>query len=170
MRRTLTALALCWPAAALAQETAGTMSGTIDGQQVAYSIMDGDEIQTGWSETEDGIEVRIEAYPADAPMDEADRLRLHFVAEADSRDPEMRRGEVSLRRDGQTLTATDDAVALSIGSLEVTGDSLLFTGNIRTTMSEGEENVSVVSDEGITLSADLQATVIRSDGAEGTSD
>ncbi len=163
MRTTLTALALCLPAAAFAQETVGTLSGTIDGVQVAYTIMDGDGIETGWSETDGGTEVQIEAYPADAPMDEADRLRLTFLADAASMEPEKQSADIELNRDGSTLTATDDAVDLTIGSLEATGDSLLFTGNIRTTMSEGEENVGVLAEDGVTLSADVQSTLIRTD-------
>ncbi len=165
MRQTLSALALFLPTVAVAQETVGTLSGTLDGVQVDYTIVDGEDIRTGWREAEDGIEVEIEAYPADAPMDmdNADRLRLRFVADTASRNPEAMEADAELRRDGQTVTATDDAVALSLGSVEVTDDSLLLTGNIRTTMAEGSENVEVLSDEGITLSADMQATVIRAD-------
>ncbi|WP_375260628.1 hypothetical protein [Palleronia sp.] len=168
MRHALTALALALPLPALAQDpaTVGAMSGTLDGVQVAYVIADGADARTGWREMEEGIEVMLVAYPADSPMNDANEVTFTFTAETASRNPELLRGEMALNRDGKTLTASDEAINLDLDNLEVSGDSLLFTGNIRATLSAGEEDVTVVAEEGTTLSADIQATIIRAEEAD----
>ena len=171
MRHALTALALTLPLPALAQDpaTVGTLSGTLDGVQVSYSIADGADAGTSWEETEEGIEVSLTAYPSNSPMDDANEVTFTFTADTASRNPELTSGEMALNRDGETLTATDDAINLDLDSLEVSGDSLLFTGNIRATLSTSDENVTVVSEDGTTLSADIQATIIRSTDTETSS-
>ncbi|SEN33256.1 hypothetical protein [Palleronia pelagia] len=143
--------------------TIGSLDGTLDGVQVAYVIVDGEDRPTGWTETDTGIELTLRAYPADGPQGEDDSLTITVTADPSSRQGEMQSGEVTLTRNGDTLTATDEAIDLTVNSLEVTGDSLLIEGNIRATMGPGDADLSVVSDEGVTLSADLQATVIRSE-------
>ena len=102
-------------------------------------------------------------------MDDANEVTFTFTADTASRNPELISGEMALNRDGETLTATDEAINLDLDSLEVSGDSLLFTGNIRATLSTSDENVTVVSEDGTTLSADIQATIIRSTDTETSS-
>lgn len=165
MRRILTALVMTLPAAAFAQETVGAMSGTLEGEQVAYSILSGEDHETGWRETDDGIEVTLDAYPADSPVsDEQGLLRIVFTADSASTNPQMRSAEASLNRDGTTLTAGDDAVDMVLDSLEVSGEGTLLVGNVRATLSEGDEDVSVVSPEGVAISYDIQANLFRQDG------
>ncbi|QFU09921.1 hypothetical protein PARPLA_00516 [Rhodobacteraceae bacterium THAF1] len=148
---------------AMAQETVGSIDGILDGRQVSFVVMDGEDAQTGWSDTEDGIQVTLDAYPADSPMSDENRLLIEFTAQTATRMPEMTEGTVTLTRGDDPLTATDDAIDLSLNNLEVQGESLLVTANIRVTMAQTEENVSVVSPAGVTMSADLQATVIRAE-------
>ncbi|SPJ23328.1 hypothetical protein [Palleronia abyssalis] len=158
------AAAIGLPTTLAAQTTVGTMSGTLEGPPAAYSILDGEDIATGWREVEDGVEVTLEAYPAETPVSDDQRLTVTFTADPGTRSPDLISGQIELMRDGEALTATDDAINLSVDSFEIQGDSLLIDGNMRATLAEGEEDVSVVSSEGITLSVDLQATVIRAEG------
>ncbi|SFG87084.1 hypothetical protein SAMN04488020_104248 [Palleronia marisminoris] len=171
MRHALTALAFALPLPALAQDpaTVGAMSGTLDGIQVSYVIADGEGADTSWQETDEGIAVSLTAYPSDSPMDDANEVTFTFIADTASRNPELLRGEMALNRDGETLTATDEAINLDLDNLEVSGDSLVLTGNIRATLSAGEEDVTVVAEEGTTLSADLQATILRTDDSDSAS-
>lgn len=171
MRHVLTALAFILPVSAVGQESAivGAMSGTLEGVEVSYIIVDGESAGTWWQETEAGIEVSLTAYPSGRPVDDANEVTLAFIAETASRTPELLRGEMALNRDGETLTATDEAIDLDLESLEVTGNSLLFIGNILATLSAAEENVSVVAEEATTLSADIQATIIRGEAANNSS-
>ena len=135
MRHALTALAMALPAVAFAQETTvGSMDGILDGRQIAYVIPDGEDIATDWRQVDGMVEVEIEAYPGDAPTEGADVLRLTFMADAGTREPDLSTASVEFVQDGTTLTATDDAVALTLDSLEISGDSLLLQGNLRTTM------------------------------------
>ena len=172
MRHALTALAFALPLHALAQGpvTVGAMSGTLEGVEVSYVIADGEDIATEWQETDEGIEVSLTAYPSDSPMDDVNELTITFTAETASRTPQMLAGEVALNREGETLTATDEAIDLNLESLEVSGDSLLLIGNILVTLGEGEENVSIVAEGAMTLSANIQATIIRAGNSDSSSD
>ena len=162
MIRSITLFTALMAAPAFAQETVGSMDGTLEGRQVSYIVIDGDDVDTGWSETDDGIEVILNARPADSTGDDAP-LTVTFVADAASRTAQVVRGDVTLTRDSDELTATDDAINLMLDSLEVQDDSLLVVGNLRATMGESEADISVASPAAITLSIDVQATVIRSD-------
>lgn len=163
MRLFHAAVLMVLPVPAIAQATVGTMSGTLDGVPMAYAILDGEDIATGWREAEDGVEVRIEAYPADTPMAEDNRLTMTFAADAASRNPEIGMASITLLNDGTRLSGSEDAVAVQLNSFEVSGDTLTVLGNMRVTLSEGEENVPVLSPEGRTLSLDIQATVLRAE-------
>ncbi|GEM_PF-2608666 len=165
MRHLLTALAFTLPVSAVGQESAivGAMSGTLEGVEVSYIIVDGENAGTWWQETDEGIEVSLTAYPSGRPVDVANEVKLAFIAETASRNPALLRGDMTLNRNGETLTATDEAIDIDLESLEVTGNSLLFIGNILATLSAGEESVSVVAEGATTLSADIQATVIRTE-------
>ena len=170
MRHALTALALALPLPVLAQgATVGAMSGTLDGNEVSYVITNGEDAITSWQEVEDGVEVSMTAYPSDSPMDEANKVMVTFTADAASRNPQLLSGEVALNRDGETLTATDEAIDFELDNLTVSGDSIVLTGTLRATLSAGEENVSVVAEEGTTLSTDIQATIIRAEDADNRS-
>lgn len=171
MRHAPTALAFALPLPVLAQDlvTVGAMSGTLDGVQVSYTIADGEDAGTSWQKTDDGIEVSLTAYPSDSLMDDANEVTLTFTAETASRSPELLRGEMELNRNDKTLTASDEAINLNLDSLEVSGDSLVIIGNIRATLSTGEENVTVLAEEGTTLSVDIQATIIRADDSDSSS-
>ncbi|MBJ3763241.1 hypothetical protein ILP92_10835 [Maribius pontilimi] len=169
IRKTLmiTAAAMALPALAQdsdpSQTTVGSLDGTIDGVQTAFVVVDGEDVPTGWKEVENGIEVTLRAFPEDQPQSDDNSLTIRLVADTASRRTALQSGEVSFTRNGEMLSATDDAIDLSINSLEVTEDSLLFEGNIRTTLAPGDKDVSVVSPDGVTLSADIQATVIRAE-------
>lgn len=167
MRRLVTAFifALALPFGAIAQSppTAGAMSGTLDGVEVSYVIADGNDVATWWHETDEGVEVSLTAYPSDSPVDDANVLRFTFIGDTANQNPEMLGGAIALQRNDATLSASDDAINFDLESLEVSGDSLLLIGNITVTLSPGEENVSLLAEEGTTLSANIQATILRTD-------
>ncbi|TDL78385.1 hypothetical protein E2L08_10610 [Palleronia sediminis] len=158
------ALILAGPA--LAQETVGSLSGTIDGVQTAFTVLDGDGYETGWNRVEDGIEVTLEAYPSDTPAAEENRLLIRFTGDTASRTPEMIRGDVTLNWNDRTLTGTGDAIRLELDSFEIQDRSLFMVGNMAVNLGEGEENVGLFTEDAVTLSIDVQATVISEDAPQ----
>lgn len=174
MRSLVTAFifAFALPFVAIAQSppTVGAISGTLDGVEVSYVIADGVDVATWWQETDEGVKVSLTAYPSDSPMDDANVLRFTFIGNTANQNPEMLGGAIALKRNGGTLSAADDAINLNLESLEVSGESLLLIGNITLTLSPGEENVSLLSEEGTTLSANIQATILRAEDSGGLSD
>jgi hypothetical protein len=172
MRHSLTALAFALPLAAFAQgpATVGAMSGVLDGVEVSYIIAEGVDVATWWQETDEGVEVSLTAYPSDSPMDDANELRLTFTGDAASRNPEMLSGEIALHRNDETLRASDEAIDLSLESLEVSGESLLLIGDVRATLTPGEENESPLAEDGVTLTANIQATIPGAENSPSSSD
>jgi len=172
MRHALTALAFALPLPAVAQGPAivGPMSGTLEGSEVSYVIMDGENADTSWQEMDEGIEVSLTAYPADSPMDDANVVTLTFVGDTATRTPEFLSGVMTLNRDGETLTATSEALDLRLESMEVSGDSLLLIGTFLGQLSAGDESLTAASENATTLSGSIQATVIRSPEQDGSTD
>lgn len=162
LRASLIAAAFALPTFALAQTVAGTVSGQLDGDSASWSILDGDETETGWQDMEDGVRVTLDAYPEATETSEDDRLQIVFTAVGTAEEREAQDIEITLSSGDAQVMATGQNVDLSVNDVEIEGDSLVVSGNIAATLTEGgSEELLIASGEGTTVNGNFQATVFR---------
>ncbi len=150
------------PAAALAQEVVGTISGVIDGVPASWSIQDGADFATDWTDTDGGIEVTIAAYPEATPPTEDERLLITFTADGTARQPVAEDAVVEYATGGETLQASGQNADFSLTNMEIEGDSLVVAGNLVVTAVEGgSDELLIATGRGTTIDGNFQATIMR---------
>ena len=162
LRASFIAAAMALPTPAVAQTVAGTVSGRLDGDPASWSILDGEDVETGWQDVEGGARVTLDAYPEATQIDRADRLRIVFTAAGTAEEREAQEIEVTFSTGDTQMIAAGQNVDLSLNGVEIEGDSLVVSGNVTATLSEGgSKDLLIGEDRGTTIDGNFQATVFR---------
>lgn len=168
---TAAALALALPA--VAQDSAGTITGRYNADEAVWTVgsPEGDDLPaSGWRETEDGIEVTLVGLPGpaevgrdDGPYDNA--LVVTFTLEGQPQELAVREPSVMLGTgEGPALLAQPVNIDLSVTAVELTGDDMAIAGDLVATVTPGGQgNLTIRSEDAVLIDGNFQATLVRTD-------
>ena len=156
-----------FPAAALAQDVHGTISGTLDLEEVEWTILEGENLPApAWSETPDGIEVDLYAYAQSETPTRDNAIAVTFTVTGDPTEAAARDPQVTLARPGgRDLMANGENIDLQLNSFSFQGDRLAVTGDLFATMTPGGSEGLIVDSgaDAATFDGDFQATINASE-------
>ncbi|MFX0546818.1 hypothetical protein ACEWPL_014850 [Roseovarius sp. S1116L3] len=162
-------------APAAAQQTDGTVTGTLDLEERTWNVAGADAPEPSvWREAEDMLEVRINAIPgAGAGADDpAETLTLNFRAQAAGTSPMAEDLSVTLTGAGDsgTLTAAPANTDITLNALSVEGTDMVVTGSFVAVLTEGEDTELVPAgrDGAVTMDGDFQATIQQQESDSGS--
>jgi hypothetical protein len=129
--------------------------------------------QSGWRETEGGIEVTMVGLPGpaevgrnDGPHDNA--LVVTFTLEGQPQALTVTEPTVMLQsdREGAELLAHPVNIDLMVTAAEMTGEDLALAGDLLATLTPGGlENLTIESEDAVLIDTNFQATLVRTDDA-----
>ena len=154
-------------AAALAQDVHGTISGTLDLEEVEWTILEGEDFPAPtWSDTPDGIEVELYGYAQSETPARDNAIAVTFTVpsvttEAVAMDPQV----ALARSEGQDLVASGENIDLQLSIFSFEGDRLTVAGDLFATMTPGGSDRLVIDSgaDAATFDGDFQATITASD-------
>lgn len=165
----LAASAILAAAPAIAQQSRGTITGTLDLDEAAWTVAPAASgASTGWNETEAGREVRIVARPRGSTSEESvgNILTISMTAVGNAVEAEAADIRVTyIDSKGQELTAEGPNVELSLTALAEEGDELAVAGDLVATLTPGQGDGIVLradAGDGAVFDGNFQATILRS--------
>ncbi len=152
------------PLAATAQ-VAGTITGTIEGEDAVWQIpSEGDVPLSFFEQSEDGYAVTIRGYPNSEPEDESGMIEISFFASGTIQEPEVRSPRVTVSGGDPVLEATDENVDLILEAFEVEDTDLAIAGSLVTTLTPGGADTLVIdAPEAVTIDGNFQGTIPRAE-------
>jgi hypothetical protein len=166
---TAAALALALPA--VAQDSAGSITGRYNADDAVWTVgsPDGADLPaSGWRETENGIEVTLVGLPGPAevgrnggPYDNA--LVVSFTLEGQPQELAVREPSVMLRTgEGPELLARPINIDLSVTAVEITGEDMALAGDLVATLTPGGQgDLTIESEDAVLIDGNFQATLVR---------
>ncbi|MFD0859858.1 hypothetical protein [Roseovarius aquimarinus] len=149
-----------------AQQTDGTVTGTLDFEERVWNVAGADaERPSGWQETEGALEARIRAIPGASASETAgpsEILTLSFTARQDGTTPEAEDLRVTLTGGAEgDLSAAPANTDITLNALSVEGTDMIVAGSFVAVLTPGdtEELVAADAEGAVTLDGNFQATI-----------
>jgi hypothetical protein len=172
---TAAACLLALPAAA--QESSGTITGLWNADDAVWTIgapEGGDLPQSGWRETEDGIEVTMTGLPGPAQTARAEdsydgAIVVTFTLEGQPQELAHAEPTVMLVNDEieEEMLAHPINIDLQITAAEMTGEDLAIAGDLVATLTPGGmENLAIDAENAVLIDGNFQGTLVRKDGED----
>ncbi len=164
MRHGLFAVLLAAPAAA--QDSGGTISGTLDLEPVVWSVASAEgELSSSWIPTETARLVRLVGIARQSGESGfTDALIITFRAAGNPAEPDVEEPRVAYVRAGsdETWIAEGENIDLSVEAMEVEEDTMAVAGSFVAQMTPGGTEGLVERDADlVTVDGNFQATLRR---------
>ena len=165
MRRALLAFpALLLTLPALAQDAPGTLTGTVDGNDVGLRVLNVPDEAGGrgssWSDTEGRRQIAIVAEPSEAGMPE---MTIEFAL-PDSGGTAASEAIVTYTDGDVILVSGPESTTITLDNATVTEDTLDVSGTVTATLIESSaDGVPLTADGEATFEGAFDLTLIRSD-------
>ncbi|SRR6056297_473335 len=159
-------LAALFAAPVAAQDSGGTISGTLNLEPVVWSVASADgELSSSWVPTETARLVRLVGIARQSGESGfTDALIITFRAAGNPAEPDVEEPRVAYFRAGsdQTWIAEGENIDLSVESLEVQEGTMAVAGSFVAQMTPGGTEGLVESDADlVTVDGNFQATLRR---------
>ncbi|MFW5641160.1 MAG: hypothetical protein ACOCTP_01745 [Roseicyclus sp.] len=157
------------PLAGLAQTGSGTISGTYNADDAAWTLAEGGDgvPRTGWTDLEDGLGVTLVGSPVPNEAGGGGTLVLEFDLQGAPQELRVSEPSVWMVAVGQDerLMAGPENIDLSVTALERDGDEIVISGNIVAGLSPGGAGeLTIDNDDAVLIDGNFQATLTRLDG------
>ena len=165
MLRTLPFVLLALPAAAQEgeQNVVGTLTATVDAEEMTYVVVAPGESPSSGFERRDGIvDVRLVARPDRSPVEETPVLQVRFLVSGMGPTAEVSEARVTYTGpDGETLSTMGGAAEVSLTAFGMEEDEVTATGNFSSQLQNDAGGMAELAIEG-----DFQASLRQQDFAE----
>lgn len=155
------------PALRYDDQTSGSLSGSYDTDDALWLLAPpgtSDLPATGWTETDDGLQVRLVGYPSASPDDMDGVLQVSFtmVGGPQERTAQEVRVTHDPMGDGPLLVAHGDGVDFNVTALQQQGDTLAIAGDIVVAVSPTPADEWTINDVSpIVIDGNFQATIVE---------
>jgi hypothetical protein len=172
--------ALALPAAAQ-EDSSGTITGLYNSDDAVWTIgsPEADDIpESGWRETEDGLEITLVGMPGPEAVGSGNPGLEHTLVvkftldgqpgELDATEPSvwMESGE-----NGERMLAHPVNIDLSVTAAELSAGDLALAGDLIAKLTPGGlENLTIESEDAVLIDGNFQATLSRLGEAAGSSE
>ena len=155
MRKAIVAAATLGFAAPLAaQDVVGSLTGTIDAEEMTYVIVDGDG-GSSFERADGDVDVTLVALPDRTPTEDTPRLEVKFTVTGMGPTAEATEAVVRLTTaEGETLSTEGGSSEVSVTAFGLESEDLAVTGNFASQLQSDAGGMAQRAIEG-----DFQATI-----------
>ena len=165
MMRILPFLLLTLPAAAQEgeQDVVGTLTATVDAEEMTYVVVaPGERPSSGFARRDGVVDVRLVARPDRSPVEQTPVLEVRFLVSGMGPTAEVSEARVRYTgRDGETLSTMGGLAEVSLTAFGMEEDEVTTTGNFASQLRDEAGGTAELGIEG-----DFQASLRLQDFAE----
>lgn len=164
MIRALPLILFALPAAAQEgeQDVVGTLTATVDAEEMTYVIVaPGEDPESGFERHDGIVDVRLLAQPDRSPLKDTPKLELRFHVTGMGPTAEVSEARVRYTgRDGTTLSTMGGTAEVSLTAFGMEEDEVTMAGNFASQLHEEAGGMAELAIEG-----DFQASIRQQDFA-----
>lgn len=145
------------------QDVVGTLTATVDAEEVTFVIVaPGEEPSSGFERRDGIVDVRLLARPDRSPVEDTPVLEVRFLVTGMGPTAEVSDARVRFTgRDGTTLSTRGGTAEVSLTAFGMEEDEVTAAGNFSSQLHEDAGGMAEVAIEG-----DFQASIRQTDFAE----